>query len=122
MLSYGPIGNDVERAIAQLAEDGSALSVAHYDMRFCKPLDTQLLNDIASRFKRVVTVEDGQRAGGFGSAVLEWMNDNGKHVSLQRIGLPDKFIEHGSVAELRKIAGIDTEAIKNAISKTSVTL
>mgnify|MGYP002520614129 CR=1 FL=1 len=122
VLSYGPVGNDVERAIAQLAEDGSALSVAHYDMRFCKPLDTQLLNDIASRFKRVVTVEDGQRAGGFGSAVLEWMNDNGKHVSLQRIGLPDKFIEHGSVAELRKIAGIDTEAIKNAISKTSVTL
>ena len=122
VLSYGPVGNDVERAIAQLAEEGSALSVAHYDMRFCKPLDTQLLNDIASRFKRVVTVEDGQRAGGFGSAVLEWMNDNGKHVSLQRIGLPDKFIEHGSVAELRKIAGIDTEAIKNAISKTSVTL
>ena len=115
VLSYGHIGNDVQTAIAQLRDEGSPLSVAHYDMRFCKPLDTQLLEEVASRFSRIITVEDGQRAGGFGSAVLEWMSDNGKAVSLTRIGLPDHFIEHGRVDELKKIAGIDTESIKNAI-------
>lgn len=115
VLSYGPIGNNVQRVIGELRDEGSQLSVAHYDMRFCKPLDTALLEDIASRFKRIVTVEDAQRAGGFGSAVLEWMNDNDKEVKVQRIGLPDEFIEHGTVNQLKEIAGIDNETIKKAI-------
>ena len=115
VLSYGPIGNNVQRVIGELRDEGSQLSVAHYDMRFCKPLDTALLEDIASRFKRIVTVEDAQRAGGFGSAVLEWMNDNDKEVKVQRIGLPDEFIEHGTVNQLKEIAGIDNETIKEAI-------
>ncbi len=115
VLSYGPIGNNVQRVIGELRDEGSQLSVAHYDMRFCKPLDTALLEDIASRFKRIVTVEDAQRAGGFGSAVLEWMNDNDKEVKVQRIGLPDDFIEHGTVNQLKEIAGIDNETIKKAI-------
>ena len=115
VLSYGPIGNDVQKAIGELHDEGCTLSIAHYDMRFCKPLDTVMLEDVAQRFRRVITVEDGQRAGGFGSAVLEWMSDNDKDVKVDRIGLPDKFIEHGTVAQLKKIAGIDTEAIKKAI-------
>lgn len=115
VLSYGPIGNNVQRVIGELRNEGCQLSVAHYDMRFCKPLDTALLEDIALRFKRIVTVEDAQRAGGFGSAVLEWMNDNDKEVKVQRIGLPDEFIEHGTVNQLKEIAGIDNETIKKVI-------
>lgn len=116
VLSYGPIGNDVQKAISQLAAEGSSLSVAHYDMRFCKPLDTEVLESVSQRFSRIVTVEDGQLAGGFGSAVLEWLSDNGKTTRVRRIGLPDRFIEHGTVNELRHIAGTDIESIKQAIN------
>ena len=115
VLSYGPIGNDVQKIVNELKEEGCPLSVAHYDMRFCKPLDTELLEDVSARFKRVVTVEDAQRAGGFGSAVLEWMSDNNKDVKVQRIGLPDHFVEHGTVNELKVIAGIDNDSIKKVI-------
>ena len=115
VLSYGPIGNDVQKAVNELKEEGCPLSVAHYDMRFCKPLDTELLEDVSARFKRVVTVEDAQRAGGFGSAVLEWMSDNNKDVKVQRIGLPDHFVEHGTVNELKVIAGVDNDTIKKVI-------
>lgn len=115
VLSYGPIGNDVQKAVNELKEERCPLSVAHYDMRFCKPLDTELLEDVSARFKRVVTVEDAQRAGGFGSAVLEWMSDNNKDVKVQRIGLPDHFVEHGTVNELKVIAGIDNDTIKKVI-------
>lgn len=116
VLSYGPIGNDVQTAISQLASEGISLSVAHYDMRFCKPLDTEVLESVSERFSRIVTVEDGQLAGGFGSAVLEWLSDNGKTTRVRRIGLPDRFIEHGTVNELRHIAGTDIESIKQAIN------
>lgn len=116
VLSYGPIGNDVQTAISQLAAEGSSISVAHYDMRFCKPLDTEVLESVSQRFSRIVTVEDGQLAGGFGSAVLEWLSDNGKTTRVRRIGLPDRFIEHGTVNELRHIAGTDIESIKQAIN------
>ncbi|WP_308236142.1 1-deoxy-D-xylulose-5-phosphate synthase [uncultured Prevotella sp.] len=116
VLSYGPIGNDVQTAISQLAAEGSSLSVAHYDMRFCKPLDTEVLESVSQRFSSIVTVEDGQLAGGFGSAVLEWLSDNGKTTRVRRIGLPDRFIEHGTVNELRHIAGTDIESIKQAIN------
>ena len=116
VLSYGPMGNDVQTAISQLAAEGSSLSVAHYDMRFCKPLDTEALESVSQRFSRIVTVEDGQLAGGFGSAVLEWLSDNGKTTRVRRIGLPDRFIEHGTVNELRHIAGTDIESIKQAIN------
>ena len=119
VLSYGPIGNDVEQAIEQLGKEGCCLSIAHYDMRFCKPLDEDLLQEIAAKFKNIITIEDAQRTGGFGSAVLEWMSDNDKAVKVVRMGIPDCFIEHGTVAELRHIAGIDIEAIKNTIIKTA---
>ena len=116
VLSYGPMGNDVQKAISQLHDEGSPLSVAHYDMRFCKPLDTDVLESVSQRFSRIVTVEDGQLAGGFGSAVLEWLSDYGKTTRVRRIGLPDRFIEHGTVNELRHIAGTDIESIKQAIN------
>ena len=116
VLSYGPMGNDVQKAISQLHDEGSPLSVAHYDMRFCKPLDTDVLESVSQRFSRIVTVEDGQLAGGFSSAVLEWLSDNGKTTRVRRIGLPDRFIEHGTVNELRHIAGTDIESIKQAIN------
>lgn len=115
VLSYGPLGNDVQTVISQLREEGNSFSVAHYDMRFCKPLDTEVLESVSQRFSRIVTVEDGQLAGGFGSAVLEWLSDNGKTTTVRRVGLPDRFIEHGTVSELRHIAGTDIESIKRAI-------
>ena len=117
ILSYGPIGNNAAQAIDSLKAEGCTASVAHYDMRFVKPLDTRLLNDIARHFSRIITVEDGVRAGGFGSAVLEWMCDNGHHPDITRIGLPDTFVEHGKVEELQRITGTDAESIKNEIKK-----
>lgn len=115
VLSYGPLGNDVQRAIDELQQEGCRLSVAHYDLRFAKPLDDVLLTTVAQRFSRIVTIEDGARAGGIGSAVLEWMSDHHFTPELTRLGLPDNFVEHGTVAQLREIVGLDIESIKKAI-------
>ena len=110
VLTIGPVGNDVEDIIREENAD-----IAHYDMRFVKPLDEEILHEVGKRFKRIITVEDGSRNGGFGSAVLEWLNDNGYATSVKRMGLPDKFIEHGTVPQLREIAGIDKESIRREI-------
>lgn len=115
VLSYGPLGNDVQRAIDELQQEGNTISVAHYDLRFAKPLDTALLTTVAQRFSRIVTIEDGARVGGIGSAVLEWMSDHHFTPELTRLGLPDNFVEHGTVAQLREIVGLDIESIKKAI-------
>ena len=112
VLSIGPIGNNVTRAIAEI---GNTTSVAHYDMRFLKPLDEDILEEVGRNFKRVITVENGVINGGLGSAVLEWMNDHGYAPKVQRLGLPDNFVEHGTVKELMHIVGIDEEGIKKAI-------
>jgi 1-deoxy-D-xylulose-5-phosphate synthase len=114
VLSFGPLGVEVQKAISD-----TTLSVAHYDMRFVKPLDEELLDEVGRKFKRIVTVEDGSREGGFGSAVLEWMSDHGYTPQMKRLGLPDRFVEHGTVAELQKIAGIDAESIKKAVEGTT---
>ena len=112
ILSIGPIGNTVEEAIKEIQEKTEPqLSIAHYDMRFLKPLDEKMLKEIGERFNRIITIEDGVRNGGLGSAVLEWMNDHGYHPAITRMGLPDEFVEHGTVQELRHIVGIDKEAI-----------
>ena len=111
VLTIGPIGNDVEDIIK---EDNST-AIAHYDMRFLKPLDENILHEVGKKFKRIVTIEDGARNGGFGSAILEWMSDHGYSPAVTRMGLPDTFIEHGTVAQLRKIAGIDKESIRKEI-------
>ena len=112
VLSIGPIGNRVEQAINEL---NGARSVAHYDMRYIKPLDETLLFEIAEKFNRIITIEDGVRNGGFGSAVLEWMSDRGYHPQIVRMGIDDCFVEHGSVEQLYEIVGLDIESIKKNI-------
>ena len=127
VLSIGPIGNNVTEAIKLLKESGArsqesgarsqeSVSVAHYDMRFLKPIDEAILDEVGQKFKRVVTVENGVKNGGLGSAVIEWMNDHGYHPEVIRLGLPDtEFVEHGTVPELQKIVGLDAETIVSAI-------
>ena len=111
VLTIGPLGNDVQEIIAELPEK----SVAHYDMRFLKPLDETILHEVGRKFQRIITIENGVRNGGLGSAVLEWMNDHGYQPRITRMGLPDRFVEHGTVDELRHIVGIDKESIKKEI-------
>lgn len=118
VLSVGPVGNNVVKAVEMMENDGDGISVAHYDMRFVKPLDGNLLKEVAAKFKHVITVEDGVREGGFGSAVIEWMEDNGQHLDIVRLGLPDHFVEHGTVAQLQSIVGIDAEGIRRTIKET----
>jgi 1-deoxy-D-xylulose-5-phosphate synthase len=112
VLTIGPMGNNAMRAIEQL---GSEASVAMYDMRFLKPIDEDILEEVGKKFKRIITVENGAIKGGLGSAVLEWMNDHGYTPKVKRLGLPDNFVEHGTVKELQHIVGIDEEGIKKAI-------
>ena len=117
VLSLGPIGVEVEKAIA-IAElkslnehPESPLDIAHYDMRFLKPLDAEILHEVGKNFKKVVTVEDGVISGGLGSAVLEFFADNGYELEVKRIGIPNKFVMHGTVPELRQICGMDAQSI-----------
>ena len=116
VLSFGPVGNNVEKAIGMMETSTPQLSIAHYDMRFAKPLDTEILKGVAQQFDRIITIEDGAREGGFGSAVLEWLEDNGYRKNVVRLGLPDHFVEHGTVAELQHIVGIDAEGIIEAVN------
>jgi len=116
VISLGPIGTVCEAAIALAEATHEGLAVAHYDLRFLKPLDNTLLEEVAKNFKHIVTVEDGVRTGGMGSAVLEWMADHGYDPQVTRLGLPDtEFVEHGTVAELRKLIGLDAESISQTI-------
>ena len=114
VLSIGPIGNNVTDAIAKI---GDSISVAHYDMRFLKPIDEEILKEVGQKFKRVITVENGVKKGGLGSAVLEWMNDHGYQPKVVRLGLPDEFVEHGTVDELQDIVGIGMDGIIKAINE-----
>ena len=116
ILSIGPMGNNVTEAIAKLSQEASAPSIAHYDMRFLKPIDEDILEEVGQKFSRIITVENGAKKGGLGSAVLEWMNDHGYQPKVVRLGLPDSFVEHGTVAELQHIVGIDAEGIIKAIN------
>ena len=115
ILSIGAVGNNAAKAVEGMEQDGAAVSCAHYDMRFVKPLDDNLLREVAGKFNKIITLEDGSREGGFGSAVLEWMDDNGYHPDVVRLGLPDRFVEQGTVAELQHITGIDADGIRRAI-------
>lgn len=113
ILSIGHIGNYAVEATEMLAKEG--LNPAHYDMRFVKPLDEELLHEIFSKFKKVITVEDGCLMGGFGSAVIEWMSDNGYTAQVKRLGIPDAVIEHGEQIELHRECGFDPEGIANSV-------
>lgn len=112
IVSIGPIGNNATKAIAQ-----SGLNVGHYDLRFLRPLDDALLHDICQHYERLITLEDGCVQGGMGSAVLEWMNDHGYALPVTRMGIPDEFIEHGTVDELQHICHMDVDSIVAAINQ-----
>ena len=110
ILSLGPIGNVAAQAIQE-----SGAGVAHYDMRFLKPIDEGILQEVATRYQRIITIEDGTVSGGLGSAVLEWMAAHNYQPEVIRLGLPDRFVEHGSPAELYHIVGIDKAGICRTI-------
>ena len=112
VITLGPIGNDVAELLDEMQ---GTKQVAHYDLRFVKPLDENLLQDIGRKFNKIITIEDGVRTGGMGSAVMEWMADHGFRPQIVRMGLPDAFVEHGSVAELRQLVGLDADSIRKEI-------
>lgn len=122
VLSIGPIGNDVEKAINIIESANSPStqehcpSIAHYDMRFLKPLDETILQEVAERFSRIITIEDGVRDGGLGTAVTEWMSDHGHTPHITRMGMPDHFVEQGTVEQLRALCGIDIDGIKKQLT------
>ncbi|MDR2118504.1 MAG: 1-deoxy-D-xylulose-5-phosphate synthase [Tannerellaceae bacterium] len=114
VLSIGPVGNEVTKAIEMA---GHKYSVAHYDMIYLKPLDEELLHEAGRKFGRIITVENGVRTGGLGSAVAEFMADNGYTPRIRRIGVGDTFVEHGSIPELYSLCGMDAASIAKAINE-----
>lgn len=114
VLSLGPIGVVAQQAINELADEVKS-GVALYNMVFVKPIDEEILRHVASRFKRIITIEDGTRMGGFGSAVLDAIADMDLAVPVKRIGLPDSFVEHGTPAELYNLLGMDKAGIQSVI-------
>lgn len=119
ILSIGAIGIEATKAIEILSEQG--VSVAHYDMRFVKPIDELLLHEVFAKFTKVVTLEDGCIQGGMGSAVLEFMADNNYHATVKRLGTPDKFIEHGTQEELYHECFYDVNAIVETVKSLART-
>ena len=115
LLTLGPIGKLAESAVAAAREQG--VSVAHYDMRFLKPIDTDILRTVGENFKYVITLEDGVVKGGLGGAVAEYMAENGYTPQITTIGIPDVFVEHGTTPELYKKCSMDNDAVLRAILK-----
>ena len=116
VLTIGPIGTTAAQAIAEVEKEHPELTIAHYDMRFVKPLDESILDEVGRKFSRIVTVEDGVRTGGMGTAVMEWMADHGYRPQIVRLGLPDSFVGHGTVDQLKHLIGIDKEGIKRHLA------
>lgn len=115
VITIGPIGNEALKAIEKVAEKG--IRAALFDMIFLKPLDCDLLESICKKYDKIITVEDGTLIGGLGTAVTEWINDNGYKVKITRLGIPDKFIKQGTVQQLYSICGIDADSISKSITK-----
>ncbi|MFH2096440.1 MAG: 1-deoxy-D-xylulose-5-phosphate synthase [Bacteroidota bacterium] len=114
ILSIGHPGNFAEKAIGKIKKD-KMLNIAHYNMRFLKPLDEELLHEVFTKYSRIITIEDGTVIGGLGSAVLEFMNEHHYHAFIKILGVPDRYIEHGTPKELYRECGFDTEGIYAAI-------
>jgi 1-deoxy-D-xylulose-5-phosphate synthase len=112
-LTIGPIGKLMEPVVEAAAAKG--VGVAHYDMRFLKPIDEDILREVGEKFKYVVTLEDGVVKGGLGSAVAEYMANNGYTPKMKMLGIPDSFVEHGTPEQLYKICGMDADSVLNAI-------
>lgn len=115
VLTIGTIAYQARKAIEQIERENADIGIAHYDMRFIKPLDEKILHEVGKKFEKVITIEDGVIQGGFGSAVLEFFADNGYRVQTKRLGIPDTFVEHGTPDELYSMLGLDTEGIANSI-------
>jgi len=115
ILSIGHIGNYVVDACNELEQSG--VYPAHFDMRFAKPLDEKLLHQVFSKYNKVITIEDGCIIGGIGSGIVEFMTDKGYYSKVKRLGIPDRFIDHGSQLELHKECGYDTESIVRTVNK-----
>lgn len=113
MLTIGPIGKLMLPAIEEAEKAG--ISVAHYDIRFLKPIDEELLHTVGKNFKKIITVEDGVLTGGLGTSVAEFMNANGYTPIIKSIGIPDKFVEHGKTKELYRICGMDSDSVLQVI-------
>src|SRR5215831_15112835 len=113
ILSFGHPGNFAAMVIRELKNDG--LNIGHYDMRFAKPLDEELLHEVLAKYQKIITVEDGTVVGGFGSAVLEFANLYGYKNEVRILGIPDQIIEHGSPKELHKECGFDAQAIAETV-------
>jgi len=114
VLSIGPIGNLAEQAISTWEKE-SGLTAALYDMRFLKPIDTAILKEVGKRYSRIITIENGAVTGGLGTAVMEYMMENGFTPTIRRLGLPDRFIEHGSTPQLLHLCHIDEDAVISAL-------
>ena len=112
-LTIGPLGKVMESVVDEAVKQG--VSVAHYDMRFLKPIDTDILREVGEKFKYVVTLEDGCVTGGLGSAVVEYMAENGYNPAIRILGIPDRFVEHGTPEELYRVCGMDKESVLDAI-------
>jgi 1-deoxy-D-xylulose-5-phosphate synthase len=113
ILTFGHIGNYAVEACDHLEKQG--INPAHYDLRFAKPLDEEMLHEVFANFSKIVTVEDGCIQGGIGSAVLEFMADNNYSAEVRRLGIPDEIVEHGEQLDLHKECGFDAEGIANAV-------
>ena len=113
ILSFGPFGNYVMEAAEDLAKEG--IKVGHFNMRFAKPLDTDLIDEICHTYERIITIEDGTKLGGFGSAVTEYLADKPHHIPTTIMGVPDRIVEHGTQEELHAEVGLDPEGIKTKI-------
>ncbi len=123
ILSFGHPGNFAQAAIRELRTDG--INPAHYDLRFVKPIDEDLLHEAFSKYSKIVTVEDGTVVGGFGSAVLEFMNKYGYKADITILGIPDRLVEHGSPKELYRECAYDAQGIASAVRelmKESITV
>jgi len=109
ILSIGTIGNQAIEVCERFELE--EIQIAHYDMRFVKPLDTKLLHKIFKKFNNIITIEDGALSGGFGSAILEFMSDNGYHAHIKRLGIPDRFVDQGTQEQLYIECGYDVETL-----------
>lgn len=120
IITLGPIGTETTKAIRMVEEErkDQGISVAHYDMRFLKPIDEDILKEVGERFEKIITVEDGVIKGGLGSAVLEYMNAHDFHPQIKMVGLPDSFVEQGTVPQLRSLLNMDAEHLADNIRHT----
>jgi len=119
ILSFGHPGNFAASAIRDVKAEG--INPAHYDMRFVKPLDEEMLHEVFGKYKKVITIEDGTVVGGFGSAVLEFMNEHGYKADVKIMGIPDRLVEHGTPKQLYDEIGIDANGIVNVLREMSTT-